>query len=401
MATRCGVGRSDRRDPLEAGREAADLACRALDGKLPDLLLAFATTGYDQPQVLKGIRAAAPLAALSGCSGEGIIAGPTSNESEHCVGVLAMWSDAISFETLLVTDYSADSTAAGERLAEQVLAASRGDEFALLVFPDGLKGDCTQLLNALDARLPRTITVTGGAAGDALTFIDTFQYRGDVAARDAVSAVLMRGAGRLELAVSHGCVPIGLERHVTRAQDSWMQEIDGQPAWSVFRQYLEGEPEDLNTEGAIHLSVGEPFPEHEHAEYEPFIIRTPMGLDRESGALYFPGGGLASGGAIRLTRRDPERVRQSAREAAERIARRNAGREPAAVLQFDCAGRGRQLFGSSTADSIVVPLQQAMGRDLPWLGFHTYGEIAPIGGRTRYHNFTVSLCALHDTSTAP
>jgi hypothetical protein len=41
-------------------------------------------------------------------------------------------------------------------------------------------------------------------------------------------------------------------------------------------------------------------------------------------------------------------------------------------------------------------MQEILGRDLPWLGFHTYGEIAQLGGTTYYHNYTVVLLALYD-----
>ena len=37
----------------------------------------------------------------------------------------------------------------------------------------------------------------------------------------------------VEIAVSHGCEPVGLERTVTKASGSVVEEIDGQPAWSM------------------------------------------------------------------------------------------------------------------------------------------------------------------------
>ena len=78
----------------------------------------------------------------------------------------------------------------------------------------------------------------------------------------------------------------------------------------------------------------------------------------------------------------------------------HGGRAPAFVLQFDCAGRGRILFGACAAAEIVVPLRKTLGPATPWLGFHTYGEIAPIAGRPYYHNYTVALCAVYDSQAA-
>ena len=397
MATRAGVGFSNDADAAVAAAAAVADARNRIGGA-PDLCLVFSGAGYDPARLLASLAEAAPGARLVGCSAEGVIAGGASTETEHSVAVLAVRSDTLAFETFLVRDYAADPARAGTALGERVRAVARGDEFALLVFPDGLVGNCGALLGALDASLPPGIRVAGGAAGDGLTFSRTWQFEGRDAVSDAVAAVLVRGPGRLELAVSHGCRPIGLERHVTRAADGWIREIDGQPAWQLFREYLDGDPEDLNTEGIIHLSVGEPLPESLTGEYEPFLIRSPMGLDKASGALFFPGGGVPEHAAIRLTRRDPDGVRDSARRCAANIAARSAGAEPAMVLQFDCAGRGRQMFGSHAAEMIVRPLQEALGGGSAWIGFHTYGEIAPIGGRTFYHNFTVALCAIYDTT---
>jgi small ligand-binding sensory domain FIST len=70
------------------------------------------------------------------------------------------------------------------------------------------------------------------------------------------------------------------------------------------------------------------------------------------------------------------------------------------VLQFDCAGRGRIIFGDHATETVVTPIQDVLGHDLPWLGFHTYGEIAQLAGKPYYHNYTVVLCALYDAERA-
>jgi hypothetical protein len=396
MATQAGVGRSTRRASVDAAREAAAQAAEALKGAPADFCLVYATERHDQDALLAGVRAAFPGARISGCSAEGIIAGSVSDESEFVLAVLAVRSDTLRFETFLVPGYGTDPAGAGTTLAREVAAAEPGDAIGLFVFPDGLTGNCEQFLGALERGLPRPMTIVGGAAGDSLEFRCTHQFGEGPAVSGAVAAVLVRGRGHVETAVSHGCEAIGLERRVTRAEGGWVHEIDGLPAWSVFREYLDGDPQDLNTEGAIYLSVGVPFPAGALDSYEPYIVRTPMGLDAAAGSWFFPGGGFAGDGHIRLTRRDPVRVAVSARACAERIAARAPGRRPAFVLQFDCAGRGKQLFGSHVSESIVAPLREKLDPAAPWIGFHTFGEIAPIGGRTYYHNLTTALCAVYE-----
>ncbi|MEQ9319505.1 MAG: FIST C-terminal domain-containing protein, partial [Polyangiaceae bacterium] len=80
-------------------------------------------------------------------------------------------------------------------------------------------------------------------------------------------------------------------------------------------------------------------------------------------------------------------------EAAQRLVTKRG--RPALMLQLDCAGRGRLLFDEQTTARIVEPVQQAVGKDVPWLGLHTYGEIAPVGTETLFHNYTGVLCALY------
>lgn len=394
-STSAAVGSSFLESGREAGREAASAALRELPDGAADLCLVFATTGLDQDEVLAGVAEVVGDARVTGCSGEGVIAGTECHERDHAVAVMAVRSDAIAFETFLLRDYDSDPSARGRELAEAVEAASGEDPAFLLVMPDGLKGNCTDFLAALEERLEVPVMVAGGTSADAMVFERTYQYAGREAASDAVAAVLISGAD-VEVAVSHGCSPIGLERTVTDAEGGWVRAIDGVPAWTVFKEYLDGDPEDLNAEGIVHLCIGQPLDEKEAEGYAPFVIRTPLALDKESGALLFPGGSMRSGQQIRLTRRDPERIHESAQACARTIVDRKPGREPALVLQFDCAGRGKVLFGTRTAEETLHPLQKALGVGAPWIGLHTYGEIAPISGRSYYHNYTVVLCALYD-----
>ncbi len=394
MATHAAVGSSLSIDGQAAGREAASAALAQLGDGGVDLGLVFATARYDQESLLRGVREVLGDAAVSGCSGEGIISNHDSKECDYAAAVMAVQSDSIFFETFLLDGYSADPAGRGAALAEQVGAYD--DAISLLVFPDGLAGDCTLFLTSLRDNLRVPLLVAGGTSADAMQFERTYQYQGEVAGSDSISAVLLRGLGRMEVAVSHGCTPIGLPLTVTRSGGGWLHEIDGQPAWSVYKEYLDGDPEDLNADGIVHLCIGEPLDDEAAEEYAPYVIRTPYGLDKESGALFFPGGGLSGMTTVRLTRHDPGKIKESALACARRILGRQPAHQPAMVFQFDCAGRGRVLFGLSAAEHIVHPLQEVLGQATPWIGFHTFGEIAPIGDRPYYHNYTVALCAVYD-----
>ena len=396
MSTIAHVGTSHHVDSTAAGTEAAALAVAPLAGRTPSVALVFASADHDHPALLAAVQGALPGVPLVGCSGEGVIAQNDSNETYAAAAVMVVASDRIRFQTFLIDDYGADPAGAGRRLAALVNDAG-ADARCLCVLPDGLQGNCTQLLQAVHDGLRVPMPVIGGAAADAMAFEQTYQYCDGRAVSGGLAALLISGDADVEVAVSHGCSPVGGERAVTKSADGWIHEIDGQPAWNLFKEYLGDDSEDLNAEGIVHLCVGERL--RDHADYDPFVIRTPMQLDKPTGALFFPGGGLTEGRGIQLTRRDPERIRVSSRECAAKL-RATHDRAPDLVLQFDCAGRGRILWGGSAADEIVAPLRQVLGPATPWVGFHTYGEIAPIAGRPYYHNYTVALCALYERAAA-
>lgn len=392
MRTRAAVGASKAMSVERAGADAAAHALAALEGRAPSLGLVFATARYPQEELLRAVRATVgPECQLAGCSGEGVISGANSDETDRAVAVLLITSTSIRFDALLVEGYAEDPAGAGRRLVQAVRDTGVAAPAGLWIFADGLLGNCAELLSEVHRGLPG-VPVVGGAAGDSLEFVRTFQYGNRSVISGGISAVVISGDADVRVAVSHGCTPLGLPRRVTSADNGWVYEIDGVPAWTVFKEYLEGDPQDLNADGIVHLCIGEELKDTP-GEY---IIHTPLRLDNERGALFFPGGGLVSGQEVRMTRRDPDRIVEGAKLCGDLLTR--ADQRPAFVLQLDCAGRGRVLFGSCAADFIVKPIQERLGDSVPWIGFHTYGEIAPIrpGHEPRYHNYTVALCAVFD-----
>jgi hypothetical protein len=394
MPSRAAAHLSTERDAAAAGHEAANAALDSLGGRA-DLALLFATTGYPQQTLLDAVRQrVGEQCVIAGCSGEGVIALGESQEQDRAVSIMLVELDDARAEALLVDSYGADPERAAHTLAQRV--GSVDDVAGLLVFPDGLVGDCSRFLHALSAALPG-VTIVGGTAGDAMTFERTYQYGGSLVRSESVSAVVLRGSGQLRVAVSHGCTPCGPHQTITRLDGSWVQEIDGRAAWDVFKEFLDGDPQDLNADGIVHLCIGTSANPEVKFVADPMVIRTPLALNQETGGLLFPGGGLWQGQRIRITRRDAQRIRQGAASCAREVRGSEGGALPAFMLQFDCAGRGKAMFGASAADQIVAPLRSEFGPQLPWAGFHTYGEIAQTQGSLRYHNYTVALCAYYDT----
>lgn len=395
MATQAGVGKSTNKKGAEAGREAAQAAMAQLGGAKPDMVLVFATTGYDQTALLQGVIDVTGEAPLSGCSAEGVITQQGSDESSHAVSVMAIRSDSLTFDAYFVPDAAADSSACGAQLADLLNHNDRGNGKVLLLFPDGMTAVSSDVVAALDAKLAKPLTIVGGGAGEMMRFEQTYQYFNGQVHSNGVAAVLIGGDFLTEVAVSHGSEPLGVEHEITAADGGWVMEIDDEPAWDLFREYCEDDPEDLQSVEIAYLSIAERLPKELASEYGELIIRTPMGLNKENGALFFPGG-LKTGTTVNLTRRDAEKIHAGAVAIVKRLQEKHAGRKPALVFQFDCCGRGRLFFGDKTTEMTIEPMQQVIGKDVPWIGMHCYGEIAPLGQKTYFHNYTVSLCAIYE-----
>ena len=245
MSTTVGIGGSVSRDSFAAGQQAATEALASFAGRAPGAVLVFATAGYDQQALLDGIRAVTGPVPLSGCSAEGVISRAGSDEGSHAVGVMAFASDRMRFRTLAARELSKHSKEGGRAL---VATAARGEgRELLLVFPDGLTMQSTQLFAGIEAGLGRPLDIVGGGAGEMMQFQRTFQYHDGTALSDAVTGLLIDGDFDTEIEVSHGCDVVGIERTVTRAEGTVVFEIDGRPAWSVIKEYLEDDSADSST----------------------------------------------------------------------------------------------------------------------------------------------------------
>lgn len=389
-----GVGKSRSHDAHVAGREAAEQAFANMPGGRVDLVLVFATAAYEQDAVLRGVTSVSGATPLSGCSTSGVITRAGSDESTHVVAVMALAARELSFSTYLVAGLSVDARRCGEELARRIREHDGEGTRVVLLFPDGLTGNVTDLLRAIEARLPGEALVAGGTAGELLKMTRTWQYHDGAAVSDAVAAVAIGGRVRADARVTHGCEPIGAEQVVTRAEDGWIVEIDGRSAWSVYRQYLDVQDVDTFTMAhTCYICLAQRLPEPD-PDYGEYVIRCPLQLDKEAGKLFFPGN-IETGARVRMALRSRDAMVSRALASAERIVADHPDERPFLVLIFDCCCRASLYFGAHTTEATIGPIEAVFGADVPCFGFHTYGEIGPLQGRPCFHNYSAVICALY------
>jgi hypothetical protein len=404
MATKAGVGESKERDAFAAGVEAARAACAQAGINKCDFVLLFASADYNHQELLRGVRSVTGSAPLSGCSGEGIITqrGPSGEgtftqsglvKGQSSAGVMVFSSDKIRFFNCFSQGLKENSEKAGEELGRKIREYKPENPIALMLFPDGLTVNTKALFRGIDSKLEKPILFTGGAAADNVTYTQTYQYFNDQVLVDSVPCVLLSGEAGFQIGVNHGCLPIGLDKTVTKAERNKIFEIDGKPAWDFFKPFLDDDLKDFTPEIAASLSLGEKLPDVLATEYDKYIIWIPLGKDPD-GALSLSTE-IATGTKVRITRRDPEKISSGAKHLAERLKAKLGNKKPVAILQFDCAARGTMIFGEDAKVKGIDVMQDVFGKDVPWLGFYTYGEIAPIGGKNYPHTCTAVLCVMY------
>jgi hypothetical protein len=397
MATKAGVGMSRHHNPNVAGREAAEQALQKANIVKPDFVFMFATVGYDQHSLLRAVREETGDAPLSGCSAEGTIDGDFTDESGFSVVVMVISSDELQWINGIASGLGADPRAVGQQVAQDLLPDLSADTIGLFVFPDGLTDYLESFFAGLEGNLSseRFLPLWGGGAGNNLNLEEpTYQYCDDEIISGGVSYALLSGKAQASWAISHGLMPIGGERTVTRSQGNTIYEIDGKPALEVLKEYL---PEGALAEDrdwmryAIALALT--FKAPSYMKDEEYVVRGVPAVRMADGSIIVQTE-VQEGTSVWFSSRDKEKITARFDWMAQQIKEQLGGEKPKLVFQFECLTRGKFLFREQEKLQVLKRLRQSVGPDIPWAGFYTIGEIGPVEEHNLRHLYTSVVLAL-------
>lgn len=396
MSLRSSVGVSVGEDAYTAGANACHEATAGLAGEKPKVYIVFASSKYDQKKMLEGVNSVAQGTLVVGCSTAGEIStdGPSKKNS---VAVMAIASDSISFCAGVGEHIAEDARLAGKNAADEVKKQSNKGLQAFMMFPDVLVGNGADIVRGVLDSLGEHFPVVGGAAGDDFSFTKTYQYLNDKVYSGVVVGLGLEGTFKIGIGVKHGWIPIGLPRTVTKSSGSILHELDGKPAINIYDEYFGDVAKELRTETLAKLAITYPLGMKAVGSDE-MLIRDPITVD-EKGSITCAAE-IPEGSEIQLMIGSREEAIKVAKVAAEKAVEQLEGSEPKAVIIFNCIARNK-LFGDRSGEEISA-IQEAIGKDVPLLGFYTYGEQAPLGGEVRninkcnpaFHNETVVICVL-------
>jgi hypothetical protein len=397
MTTKAGVGTSHHHNPNVAGREAAKQALTEAGIAKADFVFMFASIGYDQQSLLRAVRETTGGAPLTGCSAEGTIDGDDADESNFSVVVMAISSDELQWTNGLAKGLSADSRAVGQRVAEDLVPHLSSDTIGLFVFPDGLNLTLYDFFAGLEENLPseRFLPMWGGGAGNNFSVeTPTYQYCDDEVITDGVSYALLSGKAQTSWAVSHGLIPIGGERIVTRSKGNVIYEFDGKPAVEVLKEYL---PEHALVEDRdwMHYAVSLAlcFKAPSYMKDEEYVVRGVPGVRMADGSITVQTE-VPEGTSVWFSSRDKEKMITGLDRMAAQIKDQLGAEKPKLVLQFECMTRGKTMLREQEKLQILKQFRQSVGPEAPWAGFYTIGEIGPVEEHNNQHLFTSVVLAL-------
>lgn len=397
MAIRAGVGLSHNKDSYQAGYEAAKLAVKNSGGENPDFIVTFASSSFDQGELVRGIRGASSNASLIGCTDAGEIT--NGGPSTKSVGVMVVKADKIKFTTGLGRNVKDGAREAGRAVAEEVKGKAPQPLRAFVMLPDVLTGNGAEIVRGVLDVLGPHFPVVGGAAGDDFAFEKTYQYRDDEVASGAVAGVGLSGSFSMGIGVRHGWIPIGIPMKVTKSEGAVVHELDNRPAVSIYEDYFGQKAEELRKEPLAKMAITYPLG-IKVPDIDEYLIRDPITVD-EKGSITCAAE-IPQGAEIRLMIGSKEKAVEAAQDAARKLMQEFEmdKTKPKFVLMFNCIAR-EKLFGQKANDEIQA-VMKIIGGDVPLLGFYTYGEQAPINGEIRdvekcnprFYNETVVMFAV-------
>jgi hypothetical protein len=333
-------------------------------------------------RVFSGLRAAYPGAILLGCSSGGQIAAGTV-ESDLISGLALKFSHSqvrLHREPVSPNMCSAEI---GRKIGAALLAP---DLAGVIILSDGLLVNGSELTAGLASILPPGIPIAGGMAGDDDRFEQTVVGANCSPARGVIGAVGLYGKHLdIHTGFGGGWTVFGPRRRITRAERNVLFELDDLPALGLYEGYLGPDSSALPSSGLrFPLLIRDP------ANPGVELIRTLLGIDRDTGAMTFAGN-LPEGWTAQLMRANFERLADGAARAGQQA--RSDGASGAALL-VSCIGR-RLVLGQRIDDEIEAVLG-ALGSGLPAIGFYSYGEFSPgsPGGPVELHNQTMTVLTI-------
>jgi hypothetical protein len=370
---------------LNSGRKFAEALVQKL-GKQPDACWLYCSPELGMEDLLAGICAVIETPNLIGCTTDGEISDMGLTSGSAVLG--GFFSDRIACRVVSAENIDKDGEQVGKELAAKLPESVQ----YIQLLSDGLTGNGCALLRGMVSVLGEAVPIVGGTAGDAGKFIQTWQFIGNRVLTNSAVAIGFTGEFKASEGIQAGWSPVGLPKKVTRAAGNILYELNGESALEVFKRFLGKHAEGLPAVGVEYpLGIIRQCTDGVDANY--YQLRATMSVDHDDGSLRFAGE-IPEGSMVHLTCGDISSILEATRKAVA-IAREGlGGTPPGMVFYYGCMAR-KKVLGLRTKDEYAL-IRKGFGRDVPILGFYTYGEFCRVGcgGPCLLHNETAVVSVI-------
>ncbi|MCL4393506.1 MAG: FIST C-terminal domain-containing protein [Chloroflexi bacterium] len=367
-----------------AVRALADEIRGQIDSPAFDFVMAFFSEDYSAvaPSAADRIHTALNPRVLVGCTCEGVIAKNQEIEKRMAITLVAAQLPDVELVPFSLDADDWEALQDPHRLQGLVHAASGTRLFVMVADPFSTPMD--QVLDAFNTHYEGVPIIGGMASGAGVPGSNVLLLNDRAFATGSVG-VAFAGKFVTDIVVSQGCRPFGRTFSVTEANDNIILSLDGEPPLRHIQNLaaqLSDEDQALLRNG---LFVGRAIDTGRAVMGRgDFLVRSVIGVDRESGAIGV-GDYIHAGETIQFHLRD----QRTAQEDLELLLTPQAlDAPPSGALLFSCNGRGTRLYDHPNGD--ISTIQGILG-GINLAGFFAAGEIGPIGGKNFLHGHTASM----------
>ncbi|MBU1084480.1 MAG: FIST C-terminal domain-containing protein [Candidatus Omnitrophica bacterium] len=396
MGTKFVTGLARDEISYEAGKKAAETALKKMGSGKVNLSIVFSSYKYDHSEVIRGVREVTKDAPLVGCSS-------AEEFTEEEVGRDGVACALISSETHKF--FTGSGVGIRNDETSCLIEASNGFPSGVEGYPyksyilceDGLSGKGEETAITMLGVLGADMKLAGGSASDDLKMEKTFTFTDGVVLENSISLALIVSKHPVIIAVNHGHMPISGPLTVTRSELNIVHEIDGKPAFDVWKKCAREDAKrnlgiDVDKIQAGSADLARLLTRYEaglHVGGENYKIRWPGLTSVVDGPMTFATS-VPEGTILRVMASPENDQIASARKSAETIMANLKGRKLAGVIVFDCVVR--KIILKDNFKEAVNAIKETV--KVPLIGFETYGEYAmEMGQMTGFHNATTVIMA--------
>ncbi len=336
--------------------------------------------------LLAGICSVIKTPNLIGCTTDGELSDMGLTSGSAVLG--GFYSSSIDCCVVTTMDIDRDGEQAGKDLAAKLPESVQ----YIHLFSDGLTGNGCALLRGMISVLGEGVPIVGGTAGDAGKFEKTWQFAGNNVLTNAAVAIGFTGEFKISEGIQAGWSPVGLPKKVTRASGNVLYELNGESALQVFERFLGKHAKGLPAMGVEYpLGIIRRCSDNEDDNY--YQLRATMSVNRKEGSLQFAGE-IPEGSMVHLTCGDISSILDATRKAVVMAKEGLGSTPPRMVFFYSCMAR-KKVLGLRTKEEYAL-IREGFGRDVPILGFYTYGEFCRVGcqGPCLLHNETAVVSVI-------